>query len=304
MKKVTLTLTTLVALTTLSGAASANFLLSLDARAPGASPTTQWDDLSGVNAPLVPNSTTGGNPVYNAGAQVYEFGRGSHKHWFETVGSDEDNFDFPAPGFSATEDPNGVMTVVAYMSNTGFSDNTAFWSKGAGNLSHHSVAVENVGGEDRVLADRGVGNNTGERAIAMATPGVGGTNNLELFVVHFNGRQAAPEWEIYYNGSTTNIATGFPGIANSGDAYTGNSDQLHIGSPAGLNPGGEPRFFGEIQFVEVYSGPTISNSIASGMTPSEYSAHRFANLNEIVTPEPGALTLLCLGGLALLGRRR
>jgi len=80
--------------------ADAALVLSPDARQPGSSPTTQWEDLSGVNSPFTPNSSSasvnpGGAPsiqnVLGVG-DVYDF-NGSPDFFASTV-ADESNFDF------------------------------------------------------------------------------------------------------------------------------------------------------------------------------------------------------------------
>ena len=286
---------TVIAMAT--GPAAGALLLSLDARFPGASPTTQWVDLSGVNAPFV-----GANvPVYNAGSQVYEYGRGAQIQAWRSVGADEGNFDFPASNWNQAPNPAGEFTLVAYLDNTGYTANTAFWSKGSGTSSHQNVTLNASGGSDQALMEVGVGNQPGNRAIAVGT-GPAAVNALDLYVFHFNGRGAASDWDIYVNGGTTDISGPLGGAANMGDGpYLGNANQLYIGSGEEVTIS-DNRFFGDIQRIEVYSGPTIDNNLVSGMSPADYSAYRNANLGATVLPEPATLGLLLLGGLCV-GRR-
>ena len=279
-------------------------LLYLDARAPGGSPGTQWNDLSGVNQPLVANASQGGNPVYNpAGGPggtygpVYEFGRGAAVHWFETQGADEANFDFPHNAFGGGPNPAGEMTVVAYLDNTGFTNNTAFWSKGDGVSHHHQIDIFRQGGTDTILAEVGPTNQAGDRGLGLSTPAAT-DNQLDLLVVHFSGETLGSSYEVYFNGSNTNINGPFPG-QNAGAAYAPTNDPLHIGSK--LNTNEDNRFFGDIQFIEVYSGPTIDNALVSGMSPQDYSVWRAANLG--IIPEPSTLLLVVVGGVLALCRR-
>ena len=287
-----------IVLVSLSGAQAA-LVLSLDARDPGNSPATQWNDLSGVNSPFMGSNP----PVYNGGSQVYEYGRGAQIQAFTSQGADEANFDFPSTPFNQAPNPLGEMTLVAYLDNQSFTGNGAFFSKGDGNMPHTRVDLTAAGGNDQVDMSNGIGNGAGERALARAT-GAAATNQLDLYVFHFNGRQAAAEWEVYINGSTTNVAGPVGGAANGNDPYTGNADQLYIGSAADI-PNEDSRWFGDIQFVEVYAGSTIDNRYVSGMSPQAYSEWRGQRLNLIVNvPEPGSLLLLIVGGMLALGRRR
>ena len=281
------------------GSAGAELVLSLDARAPGASPSTQWDDLSGKNQPFTPGSYGGaGLPVYNASSQVYEFGRGAALHWFECAAADEDNFDFPASKFPDPADSAGAVTIVAYMDNTGYTANNAFYAKGIGAGSHQWLTV-NRDGQDVGLMDVGFNNQAGDRAMSY-TSGAGTTEGLQLWVFHFDGSGLGSNFETYVDGGSTNLAGGLPGNnAMSNGSYSGSADPLHIGSPLGItNP--DNRFFGDIQFIEVWSGATCKD----GMSPADYSAWRGQNLTEITIPEPGTMALVALGCVGLVRRRK
>lgn len=291
-------LASLVIMALTLSSAQATLVLSLDARSPGPVPATQWEDLSGVNAPF-----TGSNPpVYNAGSQVYEYGRGAQIQAFTSQGADEANFDFPSNPWNGAPNPAGEMTLVAYLDNTGFTGNGAFFSKGDGNMPHTRVDLTAAGGNDLANMSNGIGNGAGDRALSQAT-GAAATTQLDLYVFHFNGRQAASEWEIYINGSTTNVSAPVGGAANGNTPYTGNADQLYIGSAADI-PNEDVRWFGDIQLIEVYSGSTIDNNLVSGMSPADYSQFRFANLGSTVlpVPEPSTLMLLLAGGLLAMRR--
>ena len=277
--------------------AGAELVLSLDARQPGASPGTQWEDLSGTNQPFTAASGTGGLPVYNSTAEVYEFGRSAQIHWFECAAEDEDKFDFPANHWQQPANPAGQVTIVAYMNNTGFTDNNCFYGKGQGHLAHQWVTVVREGPtDDATYMDVGFGNGVAERAMSRSQ--TTDTGLMELWVFHFDGSGYGSNFETYLNGGTSNLASGLGGNNAMEGTYSGNADPLHIGSPLGLtNP--DRRFFGEIQFIEVWSGPT-----AGGMSPADYSEWRGQNLDVIMIPEPATMALLLLGGVGILGRKR
>jgi len=276
----------------------ADLLLSLDARQPGPNPSTEWADLSGMNQPFVGgfDSTLhpGGTnlPIHNLNGgpggvygPVYEFGGGGSVHWFESQGADQAKFNFPVPqcsGNPCTVDPNGAMTVVAYFANETFADNTPFYSKGEGTSPHQEITVFRNGFNDEAIMDVGFGNQPGHRAISQALA-TDDPIKMDLWVFHFDGTGSGHNFEIYYDGSTTNIGSGLSGNDfMSQGSYNGNSNSLHIGSRIGL-PSIDKQFFGDIQFVEVYSGTSIDNHNVSGMTPAQYSAYRFANLGQIVS---------------------
>ena len=254
--------------------ALAEMVLYLDAREPGDSPTTQWKDLTGNNQPFTPGSYGGAPaPTYNVGSEVYEFGRSAAIHWFECAAEDEDRFDFPAVQYGEPNDPTGAVTIVAYMDNTGYSSNNTFYNKGVGTGPHQWVSV-NYEGQDVAYMDVGFNNQPGDRAMSYTT-GAGSTSGLQLWVFYFDGSGFGGNFQTYVNGSSTNIAAALPGnSAMSNGSYSGSSSPLHIGSPLGVtNPEGG-RFFGDIQFVEVWSGQTCYE----GRSPAEYSVWRGNNL--------------------------
>ena len=288
---------------------NAELILSLDARQPGSNTSTQWEDLSGKNSPLEAAFDAGlgssSNPVYNpsGGPQnggpetfygpVFEFGGGGQVHWFETQGADHEKFNFSAPQCvgtpaSCTADPNGAMTVVAYFANETFGDNTPFYSKGEGTSSHHEITVLRNGINDQAVMDIGYNNNPGDRAMAQALA-TDDPIKMDLWVFHFDGSGWGGNFEIYHDGSTSNIASGLSGQDQmSQGAYDAslNLNPLHIGSRIGL-PSIDKQFFGDIQFIEVYSGSTIDNELGTGLSPSAYSQLRFNNLASIITGSAG-----------------
>ena len=271
--------------------AQAALLLSLDARQPGSDPNNQWLDLSGNNAPLLPVADPvinpgGGLPVYNSNGgggtygPVYEFGRSGLVHWFETQGGDHAKFNFPAATNGQPANPAGEVTVVAYFDNTGFTDNGPFWSKGSPTSQYQSARVFHGGLSNTAELGVGFTNQSGDRAMSQATA-PDDPIKLDLWVLHFDGSGFGGNFETYYDGGTTNLAGPLAGNAAMNGTYDGNTDPLHIGSTLGLANNND-RFFGDLQFIEVYSGSTIDNNLVSGMSPQDYSAHRFNNLASIV----------------------
>ena len=151
-------LVSLVVMALTLSSAQATLVLSLDARSPGPAPATQWNDLSGTNAPFMGSNP----PVYNGGSQVYEYGRGAQIQAFTSQGADEANFDFPSSPWNQPANPAGEMTLVAYLDNTSFTGNGAFFSKGDGNMPHTRVDLTAAGGNDQVDMSNGIGNGAGE----------------------------------------------------------------------------------------------------------------------------------------------
>jgi hypothetical protein len=188
------------------GKASADLLFSLDARQPGSSPGTQWEDLSGNNAPFVSN----GNPTHNAGGGVYFFDRDG---LFTGSVADESLYDFDTnQGSGATP-----FTLVFYASITGNEGREGMINKQAtsqafgwnAGLSQDEFGLNNVHGELRT-------DDNNNRTIVRA-PGAAGdphpdslndigvtANVLNLYVMHFSGHgQDADALDTYINGSTT-----------------------------------------------------------------------------------------------------
>ena len=263
--------------------ASADLLLYLDARDPGPNPATDWQDLAGKNQPFTAGSYGGaGLPAYNGTAEVYEFGRSAALHWFECDPADESRFDFPAARWGDPNNPAGAVTIVAYIDNTGYTANNSFWNKGIGAGQHQWLSV-NYEGQDVAYMDVGFNNQPGDRAMATSS-GAGSTSGLQLWVFHFDGSGLGSNYGIYVNGSAANIAIGLSGNnALSNGTYDGSADPLHIGSPLGVtNPEGG-RFFGDIQFIEVWGGYRCYQ----GMKPDEYSLWRGQNLDfmDLALPE-------------------
>ena len=273
---------------TFSATSPAGLVLSLDARAPGASPTTQWQDLSGVNSPF----TLGGDVSHLATEGAYEFGGSGNPGWATGALADESNFDF---------DFTDAFTVVVY---GGFhptlNPNRPTVSKGlAGGYGGPYWSTHAVDTTYNTRMDMGTGTALGLRDLVGSTDAKPALRERRLFVMHFpgSGGVSAP-YEIYTGGSILNSAYIVNDWNGSGSAL--NDDPLAIGSPDGTML---PRIF-ELFFVEIYSGATIDNNLGSGLTPGDYSALRFANLGAQVIPEPATLLLGLMGAGLLWIRRR
>ena len=169
--------------------ARAELLLLLDARQPGTSPGTQWEDLSGNNQPFVSN----GNPVHSSRKGIYSF---NYDAQFTGNVADESLYDFD------TSQGTGAIpfTLVCYASVNGdrslegmvnklASSQSFGWS---GGLSQNEFSFNNVFAELRT-------NNNNVRTI-VRTPGstadsepnslndIGITARvLNLYVIHFSG---------------------------------------------------------------------------------------------------------------------
>jgi hypothetical protein len=259
--------------------ADAELLLSLDAREPGNSPGTQWEELSGNNTPFVSN----GNPTHNAGGGVYFFDRDG---LFTGSVADESLYDFDTnQGSGATP-----FTVVFYASITGNEGRAGMVNKQAtsqgfgwnAGLSQDEFGLNNVHGELRT--DDNV-----NRTI-VRTPGSAGDPHpdslndigvtatvLNLYVMHFSGQgQGVEAVDTYINGSTTNAFERVYQFATLTAASILNDQPLRIGGNTDhvTLPKG---FRGNIRFVEVWSGST-----ALQMSPADYSAWRFARLGLVM----------------------
>ena len=264
----------------------AELLLSLDARQPGASPGSQWEDLSGNNAPF----TSNGNPVHNAGSGIYTFSRNG---LFTGNVANESLYDFdtdvagPGQGdpytvviYAGIEGNQGREGMINKLDSAG--GNSTGWHTG---LSQDEFGLNNVFTEQRVQ--------NGNRAI-IRTPGsaadpppntlsgIGVTASvLNLYVLHISGSgSGSAQADVYINGGTAQAAeTVFPfETLNSGSIL--NNDPLRIGGQLAhiaISKG----FVGDIRFIEIWSGAT-----AKDMSPADYSAWRFANLAVVMGNPP------------------
>ena len=273
-----------------AASAEATLLLSLDARQPGASPATQWEDLTGNNLPFTLHNGAFLNSGWGTGTQpafqLYS------KSWIEGNVADEGNFDFSlSDAFTVVTRSNHSSSGSNHLGVTKGDMTSAHWGAGGG-LANEVAAIDiganNSSNRNYVRAYHP--NNNPQPIPADAT-------GMATHVFHFDGTGFG---QIYIDGAATtdNI------FSNTGGSPLNNA-ALRLGIPVGPGPGA-PNYNGRLQVVEIYAGSTISNEHVSGMSPADYAVWRAANTGTIVTgiPEPTALCLLSLGGLSLLGRRR
>ena len=288
--------------------ASAALVLSLDARAPGASPSTQWADISGNNLPF---TVSAGAPTHNAGPGTYSFGGGDQ---FIGNAANEALYDFDT-AIGTGADP---YTVVFYASIVGNQGKAGMLNKldtaGANATGWHVGLSQDEFGLNNVFTEQRVQN--GNRAI-IRTPGsaadpapntlsgIGVTANLlNLYVLHISGTgSGSAQADVYINGSLAEaVERVFPfETMNSGSVL--NDDPLRLGGQNGHIAQGQA-FKGDIQFLEIYSGVTIDNNLGAGLSPADYGALRFSNLGVLVVPEPATLLLGLFGAAVLWIRRR
>ena len=290
-----------------AGSASASILLSLDARAPGGSPSTQWDDLSNNNAPFTVGN---GAPAHNAGPGTYSFdgddqflGSAANESLFDfdvDVGTGADEFTVvfyagvsTTGGSSAGDTPPSLVAKHADNTDPGWV--ASLTREHPGNVAkwHGEARVDNF---NRTI-NRATGN-------LEAIPGFGPAGDLHLYVMHFTGIADTDTMvAAYLDGNTT--AEPVDHFDRDLNASILNDAALRIGGQDSL-VNVTSGYRGAVQFIEIYSGTTIDNSIAAGLTPAQYSALRFANLDAIVVPEPGAVALIGVGVLVMAvcrGRR-
>lgn len=270
-----------------TGSASSALLLSLDARSPGPSPATQWEDLSGNNQPFVNN----GLAQYDSNTDTYIFFRDS---LFTGAAGDEGLYDFDTD-IGAGAGNGDAYTVVFYASIGGNQGNAGMVNKldssATGNskgwhagLSQDEFGLNNVYTEQRVAN----GNRTIIRVPGSAADpspntlsGIGVTaTDLNLYVVHVSGLGvAADAVDVYINGSATQALERVFAFETLTSGSILNDDPLRIGGQLGHVTNSPPKgFVGDLQFIEIYSGSTIDNELGTGLTPAEYSQTRFANL--------------------------
>jgi len=282
------TLASLALLLVLAPGAQATLLLSLDARMPGSSPASQWEDLTGQNQPFSLNAGNGGLPFIHSGwgpsppdpaYQLYD------KSFILGNVADEGNFDFGL---------GDAFTVVTRSNHSSAGSNHLGVSKG--NMTTQHWAAGGGLGNEVAAIDIGADNGGSRNYVRAYHPGnnpqpiPSDGDGMATYVFHFDGTGFG---QIYIDGvaTTNNI------FANTGGSPL-NNEPLRLGIPNGPG-GGAPAYNGRLQFVEIWSGSTVA-----GMTPAAYAAFRAANTDLIRIPEPTSLCLLALGGLALAVRRR
>ena len=286
MKRTTAIVSVLGLTAVYTASTSAALLLSLDARAPGGSPSTEWVDLSANNAALTVGN---GAPTHNAGTGTYTFdgddqflGSAANESLFDFdvdvgTGADEFTVVFHAGvnttgGSSAGDTPPTLVAKHANNTDPGWVASLKREHPGNKAGWHGEARVANFN-RNIVRADGNL----------EAIPGFGPAADLHLYVMHFNGiAGSATMVETYLDGSTTPASSDQVDQSLAGSIL--NNDALRIGGQDSL-VSATNGYRGTVQFIEIYSGTTIDNSIAAVLTPSQYSALRFANL-DVVIPIP------------------
>ena len=269
-----------------------NLLLYLDARDPGGSPATQWEDLSTNNQLFVSN----GNPVHNAGNGVYYFNRDG---LFTGDVADEALYDFDTE-YGAGVGNGDAFTVVFYASINGNQGSAGMVNKQGNGVDFgwNAGLAQDEFGLNNVWTEQRTDNSSVRRIIRVpgsaADPApntlsaIGVTaSDLNLYVVHFTGIAVGPPDGVlvWINGETTNaISRQFPFAGLSAGATTTNDSPLHIGGQTDHVTASPARgFVGNIQFIEIWEGETVGD----GMFPEEYSAWRWNGGNPLVLGESG-----------------
>jgi len=302
-------LTVLLTVALVSMSAQAGLLAYLDAADPGATPSVSCQDLAGLNQDFAVVDTV----VYDAGTQSYMFGGG----YLLGAQADESRFDFDTE--KAGVGMGTRFAVVGYykLYDGDEAGGNAFLAKMAA-VNNGQLGWSATPGHHPSLGFRLDGNleqgvmNGGKRVYERydATQSDAFANpewDWHMFVMTVDGSGSSQGLKFYVDGSA---ALAYPPsqageyLQDNLDATILNDIPLTIGRrddvPSGL-------WVGDMGFVEVWAG----NRLPMGMTADEFSAWRWNGgqplrgadyMNAI--PEPITLSILGLGGLAMLRRRR
>jgi hypothetical protein len=218
--------------------------------------------------------------VHSAGSDIYSFNRNG---LFTGNAADEAVFDFDTDqGTGATP-----FTVVFYASVSGRGESkvgminkqtdsqNSGWNTG---LVHDDFGLNNVTTELRTNDNRTILFTPGSAAdpFPNTLSAIGVTASaLNLYVVHVSGvGQGATAVDVYINGGTSpanEVVYSFGALVSS----MLNNAPLRIGGTTDRITASEG-LAGTIRFIEIWSGST-----AKALSPANYSAWRFANLNAI-----------------------
>jgi hypothetical protein len=223
---------------------------------------------------------------------VYRFNDTEVKDSFLGDVADESNFDFDtAKGTGA--DPFTVVMYASASSTDVANKNEPTIRKALGHFG--DAFPDTKGWHVSYIADfavripvvrQFVGEELPNRLQANFEDAIGNSDtDMHLLVYHIPGDGVNTNVQLYLDGNATSETVAPRPERPEFDRLAGsvlNDDPLEIGRGNSIAGWGDNEFIGDIQFIEIYSGTTIDNNLGTGMTPSEYSGIRFANLGTIV----------------------
>jgi hypothetical protein len=260
-----------------------------DASSPGASPSTQWDDLSGTGHHLTTVDNGNGGPSYNAGSGSYTLGNTAG--FIGTGPTSDYDFDTSAGGGSA--DPYTWNLYVNWGgSNSGdvaYTLMTKAQREGAGNHYRGHTYQLSWSEQDSLQLGQQPGNNS-DRHVTRRADGVGGSlasRDAMLTVTH-DGSGTGGGTKFYVDGVEITVSR-FSQSALNGTTLNAGALQIGSNDDTGGLDSTNNGFVGDLFFVEIYNHELSGSEVLS----------RF---NQI--PEPSTLILLGIGGGLLWWRRR
>ncbi len=239
--------------------AGAARILYLDAAAPGASPTTQWDDLSGSGYHFANDASPTNQAVYNAANLSYDFNVASRM-----VGTgDESLFDFDTPfGNSPSGDP---FTIMAYVQQIFSSEQSMLIVSKTTEPGNGQFLGWTFGGNGdfatRFDFNMQPSNNV-ERLYVRTESGQSGPPPMLLTLTHNGlGVPSLGDMKWYVNGSEVPLL--IMGNENNFIGSVVNDEQLVLGDEDVGSVGVANGWSGSLFFLEIYDHELTAQEVAA-----------------------------------------